>query len=115
MNALQILLAKSIDYAGLFPPAELDMQSAVNNYADYHDGPDAWALGRFVLPVGRLPEFAEAFESLTGPRPSSRRWPLAALSGADLGADLDQIDRFNRRHGSVEIDTSTGHRSPCRR
>jgi hypothetical protein len=32
---LQSLLASSIDYAGLFPPAALGMAEAVRRYAEY--------------------------------------------------------------------------------
>ena len=38
-TALQALLESLIDYAGLFPPAGLDMATAVANYAGYKDGP----------------------------------------------------------------------------
>ena len=48
-----------VDYAGLFPPASLPMAAAVDEYARHRDGPDAWALGRFVLPAARLEEFEE--------------------------------------------------------
>src|ERR671911_606480 len=51
MNAMQTLLRESIDYAGLFPPAGLDMRTAVENYARYAAGPSAWALGRFIVSV----------------------------------------------------------------
>jgi hypothetical protein len=59
--ALQVLLAGLIDYAGLFPPAELDMADALRNYARYREGPNAWALGRFVVPAARLNEVDPAF------------------------------------------------------
>lgn len=45
-----------VDYAGLFPPAELGMADAVREYARARSGPDAWALGRFVVPHARLAE-----------------------------------------------------------
>jgi hypothetical protein len=50
-------LSSIIDYAGLFPPATLSMADAVAEYARARSGPDAWALGRFVVPHARLPEF----------------------------------------------------------
>ena len=49
-----------VDYAGLFPPAGLDMRAAVGNYARYAAGPWAWALGRFIVPVSRLEELERA-------------------------------------------------------
>jgi hypothetical protein len=99
MKAIHILLRHAIDYAGLFPPAGLDMRSAVDQYAGYRAGEESWALGRFVLPVGRLAEFEEAAESHLGSGPG---WQLAALPGSALTADLEIIADFNRRHASPE-------------
>lgn len=42
---LREFLTDIIDYAGLFPPAALDMRAAVRNYAAYRPGP----LLRFVF------------------------------------------------------------------
>jgi hypothetical protein len=53
-EAIRTLLAGLIDYAGLFPPAGLDMVDATRQYADYLSGPYAWALGRFIVPAARL-------------------------------------------------------------
>src|SRR5688500_1293567 len=49
-RSLRALLDGLIDYAGLFPPATLDMQAAVARYARYRAGERAWMLGRFVVP-----------------------------------------------------------------
>jgi len=64
MNAVRVLMTGAIDYAGLFPPASLPMADAVRNYARYQTGPDAWALGSFVLPLDRLDEFDAAAAGL---------------------------------------------------
>lgn len=96
MSAIQTLLRGSIDYAGLFPPAGLDMAPAVANYAKYRAGPAAWALGRFIVPVSRLLEFEANLPTDTrGP------WRLGVLAGADLPADLTQVAEFNLRHAST--------------
>src|SRR5215217_4622664 len=83
MLAIQTLLRSSIDYAGLFPPAGLDMQTAVDNYALYRASPDAWALARFILPAGRLSEFEVAAARHLS---SAQSWRLSALAGPDLSA-----------------------------
>jgi hypothetical protein len=61
-----------IDYAGLFPPAKLDLAPALKNYADYLGGDDAWMLGRFIIPAARLKELSPVDDFrygviLTGP------------------------------------------------
>ncbi|MDX1438577.1 MAG: hypothetical protein R3284_01620 [Rubricoccaceae bacterium] len=60
---LHAFLHELIDYAGLFPPARLDLNPAINNFARYCSEADAWMLGRFIIPVGRLVEL-EAHASL---------------------------------------------------
>ena len=100
--AARAFLAGAIDYAGLFPPASLAMPAAVGNYLAYRSGPDAWALGRFVVPVARLGELEQ---SLPGPDPArGATVPLSVLLGAETAADLDTVEAFNRRaaeHGAV--------------
>ncbi|HEX7705733.1 MAG TPA: hypothetical protein VF701_04665 [Thermoanaerobaculia bacterium] len=58
---LAALLEGLVDYAGLFPPAGLSMQDAVQNYARYRQGPHARMLGRFVVPEDRLIEVPVEF------------------------------------------------------
>lgn len=57
-RALRVLLSEVIDYAGLFPPAKLDVPTSVENYLRYFHGPQKWILGRFVCSSGKLPELA---------------------------------------------------------
>src|SRR5579875_1799688 len=64
MSAAEALLTHIVDYAGLFPPASLGMESAVRNYQSYLGGDDAWMLGNFLVPAHRLDEFRQAFESI---------------------------------------------------
>jgi hypothetical protein len=73
MSALRTLLAGAIDYAGLFPPASLDMARAVRNYAEYKRGDWAWALGRFLLPAARIEEFE------ADSRGSAHQWRLSSI------------------------------------
>ncbi|HEX4412176.1 MAG TPA: hypothetical protein VH107_01020 [Lacipirellulaceae bacterium] len=93
-RSLDALLAGLIDYAGLFPPAGLDLQTAVENYAKYLAGPYARALGRFVLPVSCFAEFEEAFSHLQPIEP----WGISALVGSNYESDLTAIEKFNERH-----------------
>lgn len=81
MTAAQALLAGAIDYAGLFPPAALDLAGAVHNYSNYRSGRDAWALGRFVLPAAKIAEFADRW-------PQYVDWPISLLLGSDYDAEM---------------------------
>lgn len=97
MSALHALLAGAIDYAGLFPPASLDMRAAAAGYAAYRAGEDAWLLGRFIVPVSRLAEL-ERDAAADLPRDDGLPWSISALVGAEVEADLADMHGFNERH-----------------
>lgn len=67
-----------IDYAGLFPPARLAMQPALEEYAGARAGGAAWMLGRFILPLSR---FDEAVAALPAGAPDTL--PVSAIVDAD--------------------------------
>src|SRR5205809_7800774 len=60
--SLRALLAHSIDYAGLFPPANLALEPALRNQSQYIRLPESWMLGAFVLPIA---EFGAAARHLS--------------------------------------------------
>jgi len=60
MSAIESLLGGLIDYAGLYPPAALDMHTALSNYTDYGRSRHSAVLGRFLVDVNRLAELREA-------------------------------------------------------
>ena len=79
MSALRAALAHFIDYAGLFPPAALDLQTTVTNHERYARSSEGWMLGRLVVPLSRLDEVAQC-----SPRSPAleRDWTIAVLAGA---------------------------------
>jgi hypothetical protein len=107
MSSIRILLRNSIDYAGLFPPAGLDMDAAVDNYHRYRAGDAAWALGRFILPASRLAQFEAAAGNRLSDASAGQPWRISVLAGTDLAAELKQVAEFNQRHaksGAARID-----------
>ena len=121
MHAVRLLLDSVLDYAGLFPPAKLDMAPTVANFARYRRSPERWMLSRLIVPVTRFPEFVSAADPLlpkTADAEGDEPWPLSVLvapaSDRQLVADLERIERFNARmedrefsraHGRAAIDT----------
>jgi len=55
-DSLRAFMKGLIDYAGLFPPAKLPLETALRNYADYRKSNDAWMLSRFIIPWSMLDE-----------------------------------------------------------
>ncbi len=102
MKSLKILLSRIVDYAGLFPPAGLPMEVAVRNFAEYHRGPKAWMLGRFVVPASRLQEFETAAAGLL-PAAGEAPWELSVLGGEDPEATAEALKAFRLRHSGEGV------------
>ncbi|MGH9897511.1 MAG: hypothetical protein ACRD4L_01490, partial [Pyrinomonadaceae bacterium] len=104
-NTLRALLSGSLDYAGLFPPAQLSMSEAVGEFAKYLLMEESWMLGRFVMPISRLGEFETEFAHLKELNSECREtllkakttWRISVISGTDIEKDLSVIDDFNIR------------------
>lgn len=126
--SIRVLLNGLVDFAGLFPPAKLDMTRAVETYARHRAGPHAYGLARFILPVSRLPEFSTAARALlpdldlvpagagvpsampvraqgaaAGPTPAGldtppEPWTLSVLIDGPVEESLRAIEQFNREH-----------------
>jgi hypothetical protein len=90
-------MVRLVDYAGLFPPAALSMADAVERYGRYRFGEDDWALGRFVIPVGRLEEFEQATAKY-----DLVHWRLSALIGEDAESDFARVRAFNEQHACID-------------
>ncbi len=104
-QSLNVLLHRLIDYAGLFPPARLDMPATVRNYASYLDHPDQWMLGRLIVPVARLDELEQHAAALLPRDDDAEPWHISAIpvaaseAGDDFVRDIEAINRFNEAHG----------------
>src|SRR6266436_2269102 len=104
--SLRALLAKSIDYAGMFPPCSLALEPALQNHANYVRSPEAWMLNTFVLPVEQFDaakELLSPFDPLhplrvaaLGPKTANTEAFLEAIEKADtairsLSSNVDLI------------------------
>lgn len=101
-QSLRALLTGLVDYAGLFPPARLEMQAAVETFYRHRRGPNAYALQRFICPVSRLGEWARAAESYLAEKRRTANgemppetWIISVLIDGKLEENLDAIQRFN--------------------
>jgi hypothetical protein len=100
MSAVEVLLGRIVDYAGLFPPAALSMESAVQNYQKYLGGHFGPLLGGFVVPASRLAEFEVAFEKVCcGER--EQPWTLSIVCAGETANDVQAIQDFQQ--GAVFI------------
>ena len=107
-------MEESIDYAGLFPPAELPMRATVEHYARHRASASRWMLARLVVPVKRLEEFDRAAVDLfpkTGSAARDDAWRITALTCGlhepALERELEVIEEFNaaysRKGGTAAV------------
>lgn len=106
MSTLQALLINLIDYAGLYPPAKLDMLPAVTQYAQCQSDIHSWMLGHFICPTNRFSEFESAISQLhqnnkdNGSSNANNliaNWSVSALVGNQIESGLISIDNLLQR------------------
>lgn len=103
--SLRALLEHSMDYAGMFPPASLDLEAAVTNQANYVRLDDRWMLNAFVLSVAEFSavrQFLSQFEPGT-PLSVSALGPKTQNANAFLDA-LEETDEAIRSLSAHNVD-----------
>jgi hypothetical protein len=99
--SLEKLLTGIVDYAGLFPPAQLSLPEAVLNYATYRNSNFSWMLGRFIVQIDLLDEFvAEAGEFFGA---SSELWRVSVIANEDFYETVRRVDNFNAVHAAHAV------------
>lgn len=100
-DALKRLLNGAIDYAGLFPPAKLPMETALKNYLQYRSGEASWILDRFVCTSAQLEELRTTLMETEVAEPISIT--VIGSSEGDWGDrlvhDAQKMSRFIERIG----------------
>jgi hypothetical protein len=104
--SLRQFMSRIMDYAGLYPPANLPLEEAFKNFLEYQDSPDAWMLSRFVIPAKRLPHLTPLMPAT----PDGLTFTTLGRSGsaadeflANLKLDLEDIHTFRETHGATVI------------
>lgn len=107
LTSLRQLLARIVDYAGIFPPAQLSLPEAINTYDRAHSSPHCWMLDRFVLPATLLPEFIKLLSSEVAS--SSQPWSLSVIVSKNWRSELKQIYQATKtgRHNQPSIQISS--------
>lgn len=108
-KSIRSLLAESIDYAGVFPPARLSLNHALENYVRYLDDPQAWLMARFACPAGRLLELdppAKVFKDVRPTQRATGRFAHRVAVVADVSENAKQFrdDLLHDVRNIVEFD-----------
>ena len=105
LASLQYFLDKLIDYAGLFPPAKLEIQPSLTNYAEYIHSTDRWIMSQFIIPVSRLHEISSDLM-----KKYSNLSPLRlSIISTDICNEIDIATQFLEKYENLTI--FTGHES----
>ena len=115
MTARRALLSRLVDYAGLFPPADLALDAALQTYAAARAGGDAWMLSRFIVPAATLGALAEqadgemALSVLGLARSDGEPWldgalrTVAAARQTEAAHPALTADRFELRASAADV------------
>ncbi|SVC67426.1 uncharacterized protein METZ01_LOCUS320280, partial [marine metagenome] len=108
-ESLRAFMKGLIDYAGLFPPAKLPLDEAIDDYVMHLKGENSWMLGRFIIPLSKLNQldrFVPLFDEIGA-------LELAVLGNwgnsddeylSNISNDMAQISDYRNKHsGKVRI------------
>jgi hypothetical protein len=98
------LLAGLIDYAGIFPPSQLALRDAVNEYRELRAGPHAGILGSFLVRSSLLAEL--------DPLDVPADWLIGVVVDEPLDAAVDRVLSSARRISQIELPVRDGNDSP---
>lgn len=111
---LRALLERIIDYAGMFPPATLDADTAVAHYERYRHEPHAWMLRWLVIgaaDLGRVPAELDGTLSVLSDGEQPRAATVEAKRVVTLGrpvyceVPIAQLDEVKRAGSFAKIRT----------
>jgi hypothetical protein len=106
MSSIHVFLSGIIDYAGLFPPAQLPLRNAVENYAAYRHWFEKWMLGRFVCGIDRLAEMIDITRALQD-ESDGNPWGLTLLPrGAANSAEAGELLRDDLRAVDAAVEAA---------
>jgi hypothetical protein len=98
-EAISHFMTELIDYAGIFPPAALNLSDAIINYQSYIKSSDSWMLGPFVIPVNRLNEL-ESFKTLFSEE-HPLRLSVILTESEKFEQEMKMINRFLKSYETV--------------
>lgn len=96
-------MAQILDYAGMYPPANLPLQEAFHNFIVYQTDTHAWMLSRFVVPTKRLSELP-AFDEKISFTTLGRGGKDMEEFLANIHLDIADIRAFGDIHPNATVD-----------
>lgn len=101
------LLISIVDYAGLFPPAQLSLSEAMKSYKQAQSSPHHWMVDRLVLPATRLHEFVQILNTsikidseinseINSDKHLCKQWLLSVILSRNWAVELEQLQQVSQ-------------------
>lgn len=97
-NAIYEFMNSIMDYAGLFPPAELSLEKSISNYNHYLKSSENWMLSKFIIPAGILNQIPPLLKL----EKVSDKFSFSVII-SDSEKDLENIIKFKKSFSKIEI------------
>jgi hypothetical protein len=91
LTSLKSLLTSIVDYAGLFPPAQLSLVEAVATYDRAQRSSQSWICDRFVIPAPHLDELSQLLSSASERMYAAQPWSLSVILSQHWVTELEAI------------------------
>ena len=109
-ESLRTFMNGLIDYAGLFPPADLPLNEAINEYFKHLKSGNSAMLSRFIIPISKLNDLDD-FVPLFGDIGPLRLSVLGGGGNTDdeylskINQNIADINNYREKHGdNIQID-----------
>ncbi len=99
LDARTASFASLFDYAGVFPPADLSMADAVDDYRRLRSLEERWTVGRFLCRASHLEHLAAVATS--GMRRGETPWQVGVIFDLSLGASASLAHDFHTEMAPV--------------
>lgn len=104
--SMKTFLNKMIDYAGIFPPANLDLAQAFHNYLFYREGEYKWMLNKFIVPAKKLSDLGKLMQDVkievpVGISVLGTGGETISQFSKSITDDVKKIDDFLKHHGGL--------------
>lgn len=86
-------MAGLIDYAGFFPPAQLDLETSLNNFGLYLNREYGWMLSRCILPCNELENIKHDYDF---------RYSVI-VSSAVTAEEIESLSKFSKNIAMIEV------------
>ena len=102
-ESLRRLLQHPIDYAGLFPPTNQDMRTALADYGRVMDSRDEWIINRFLCPADRLSDCFETLGEFEDKSSGKAPWIDFGVIGTALTSGATAADSLKKDVSEIKL------------